>query len=118
MYKRQKLRFDKKNINQAIDSSLQRLKTDYIDLYQLHWPERNVPKFGNLDFQYDPYDNEWTQIEEVLDNLNNLIKLGKIRYVGLSNETPWGVMKFLQISKVPNRSQKLSNTSERSLLHP
>ena len=94
-----KLKFDKKNIDLAIDSSLKRLKTDYIDLYQLHWPERKVPKFGKLDFEYDSSDNEWTTFEEVLENLNNLIKIGKIRHIGLSNETPWGVMKFLQTAK-------------------
>ena len=97
-----KLKFDKKNIDLAIDSSLKRLKTDYIDLYQLHWPERKVPKFGKLDFEYDPSDNEWTTFEEVLENLNNLIKIGKIRHIGLSNETPWGVMKFLQTAKEKN----------------
>ena len=59
------LGFDKKNMNQAIDGSLKRLKTDYIDLYQLHWPERKVPKFGLLDFKYDPKD-QWTAIEDVL----------------------------------------------------
>ena len=93
-----KLGFDKKNINEAIDASLKRLKTDYIDLYQLHWPERKIPKFGKLDFEYDPHDNDWTQIEEVLENLNNLVKNGKVRYIGLSNETPWGTMKFLQVA--------------------
>jgi len=97
-----KLKFDKKNIDLAIESSLKRLKTDYIDLYQLHWPERKVPKFGKLDFEYDPHDNEWTQIQEVLENLDRHVKAGKIRYVGLSNETPWGVMKFLQKAKEMN----------------
>ena len=70
----EKLGFDKKNMNAAIDASLRRLKTDYIDLYQLHWPERKVPKFGKLDFEYDPYDNDWTQIEEVLEKLNDVLQ--------------------------------------------
>ena len=101
------LKFDRKNMDLAIDNSLKRLGTDYIDLYQLHWPERNVPKFGILDFQYDP-DDEWTKLEEVLENLDRLVKAGKIRYVGLSNETPWGVMKFLQISKEKNLPRMMS----------
>ena len=104
----EKLGFDKKNMNAAIDASLQRLQTDYIDLYQLHWPERKVPRFGKLDFEYDPHDNEWTQIEEVLENLNDLVKVGKIRYVGLSNETPWGVMKFLQVAKEKSLPRMMS----------
>ena len=93
------LKFDKKNLIEAVNGSLKRLKTDYIDLYQLHWPERNVAVFGQLDFQYDPNDNKWTPILEVLENLNELVKLGKIRNIGLSNETPWGVLNFLNISK-------------------
>ena len=97
-----KLNFNKKNMNQAIDESLKRLQTDYIDLYQLHWPERKVPKFGTLDFNYDPFDTDWIQIEEVLENLNELVKMGKVRNVGLSNETPWGMMKFLQVAKKKN----------------
>ena len=90
--------FDKKNINAAIDGSLKRLKTDYIDLYQLHAPERKVPKFGKLDFEYDPEDS-WVELEEVLSCLQDLVKQGKVRHIGVSNETPWGVMKYLQLSK-------------------
>ena len=102
------LRFDKQNMNVAIDESLKRLRTDYIDLYQLHWPERKVPLFGQLNFEYDPNDKNWTIIEEVLENLNELIKLGKIRYVGLSNETPWGLMKFLHVSMTKNLPRMVS----------
>ena len=111
------LGFDKKNINSAIDASLKRLQTDYIDLYQLHWPERKVPKFGQLDFEYDPNDNKWTPIEEVLENLNALIKEGKIRYVGLSNETPWGVMEFLQTSREKNLPRMMSIQNVYSLVN-
>ena len=93
-----KLKFDKKNINEAIDASLKRLKTDYIDLYQLHWPERSVGMFGQLDFNYNSNDS-WTPFEDILENLQKLIKSGKVRYIGLSNETPWGILKFLKIAE-------------------
>ena len=105
---KEKLGFDKKNMNAAVDESLKRLQTEYIDLYQLHWPERKVPLFGKLDFEYDPHDTDWTPFEEVLENLKEIIKTGKIRYVGLSNETPWGMMKFLQISKNKNLPRMMS----------
>ena len=111
------LGFDKKNLNEAIDSSLKRLKTDYIDLYQLHWPERKVPLFGVLDFEYDPNDNDWNQIEEVLEYLQLLVKAGKIRYVGVSNETPWGMMKFLQIAKEKNLPRMMSIQNVYSLVN-
>tara|TARA_B100001057_G_C22735369_1_gene905602 strand:- start:94 stop:1149 length:1056 start_codon:yes stop_codon:yes gene_type:complete len=112
----EKLNFNKTNINSAIDGSLKRLKTDYIDLYQLHWPERQVPKFGILDFKYDP-DDEWTQFEEVLYNLNQLVKAGKVRHVGLSNETPWGAMRFLQIAKEKNLPRMVSIQNVYSLVN-
>ena len=112
-----KLNFNKKNINEAIDGSLKRLQTDYIDLYQLHWPERKIAKFGTLDFNYDPHDREWTEIQEVLENLNDLVKQGKIRYVGLSNETPWGVMKFLQTAEANNLPRMMSIQNVYSLVN-
>ena len=102
------LKFDKKNLNQAVNDSLKRLNTDYIDLYQLHWPERNVPVFGQLDFKHDLKDNKWTPIEEVLENLDNIVKSGKIRYIGLSNETAWGITKFLHCSEKKKLSKPVS----------
>ena len=111
------LGFDKKNLKSAIDGSLKRLKTDYIDLYQLHWPERKVPLFGKLDFEYDKNDNDWSAIEEVLDNLSDIINSGKVRYVGLSNETPWGVMKYLSISKEKNLPRMMTIQNVYSLVN-
>ena len=112
----EKLGFDKANMNAAIDASLKRLKTEYIDLYQLHWPERKIPRFGQLDYKYDP-DDKWTSIEEVLYNLNELVKAGKIRHVGLSNETPWGMMKFLEVSKEKNLPRMMSIQNVYSLVN-
>ena len=112
----EKLGFDKANMNAAIDASLKRLKTEYIDLYQLHWPERKIPRFGQLDYKYDPADN-WTSIEEVLYNLNELVKAGKILHVGLSNETPWGMMKFLEVSKEKNLPRMMSIQNVYSLVN-
>jgi aryl-alcohol dehydrogenase-like predicted oxidoreductase len=110
------LRFDKENINKAIDGSLMRLKTDYIDIYQLHWPERKVGMFGQLDFEYDPKDY-WTPMEEVLENLETLIKSGKVRYVGLSNETPWGILNYLKISEKKKLPRMMSVQNCYSLLN-
>jgi aryl-alcohol dehydrogenase-like predicted oxidoreductase len=78
------------NINAAVDASLKRLKTDYIDLYQLHWPSRNVPIFGQLAFNPD-LERQHVPIEETLSALNDLVKAGKIRHIGVSNESAWGV---------------------------
>ena len=96
-----------KNITEALEGSLRRLKTDYIDLYQLHWPERNTNFFGKLGYEH--IDNgEWTRFEDILENLKKFIDQGKIRYVGLSNETPWGLSKFLEISKDKKLPRMLS----------
>jgi aryl-alcohol dehydrogenase-like predicted oxidoreductase len=91
-------KIDRKNIEQAVDASLKRLQTDYIDLYQLHWPDRYVPRFGET--VYDPSkERETVLIVEQLAVFADLIKAGKIRYLGLSNETPWGVAEFSHLAK-------------------
>ncbi len=104
-----------KNLDDALEASLKRLKTDYIDLYQLHWPERNVNSFGRLGYEHK--ENEWNSFEDVLDNLNKHIKNGKIRYVGLSNETPWGVMNYLKLSKDKDLPRMMSIQNPYSLLN-
>ncbi|XP_010244620.1 PREDICTED: uncharacterized protein LOC104588408 isoform X2 [Nelumbo nucifera] len=89
---------DASNITEAIDNSLLHMRTDYIDLYQIHWPDRYVPMFGETD--YDPTRQLCSvPIEEQLQALGRAVEAGKIRYIGLSNETPYGLMKFLQLAK-------------------
>ena len=88
-------RFDRRHLTQALDDSLRRLKTDYIDLYQLHWPERSTNYFGRLGYQHQA-DEEAVALGETLAVLADFVRDGKIRWVGLSNETPWGVMECLR----------------------
>ncbi len=91
--------FSAKSIEEALNNSLKRLKTDYIDLYQLHWPERNSNYFGELNYEHDKNEKKWNSFESILKVLKKFIDQGKIRYIGLSNETPWGFSKFLQIAE-------------------
>ncbi|GAU18766.1 hypothetical protein TSUD_80550 [Trifolium subterraneum] len=89
---------DATNIIQAIDDSLLRMQLDYIDLYQIHWPDRYVPMFGET--EYDPARQYSSiSIHEQLEALSKAVKAGKIRYIGLSNETPYGLMKFIQVAE-------------------
>lgn len=92
--------FSKDAIKSAVEGSLKRLQTDYIDIYQLHWPERNTNFFGQRGFNTATPDFWKDNIHQVLETLRDLIKEGKIRQVGLSNENPWGVMRFLEEAKV------------------
>lgn len=115
-----KLRLDRANIQKAVDCSLQRLRTDYIDLYQLHWPDRDTNYFGKLG--YTPGDDgEAVPIEETLCVLRDFVRIGKIRHVGVCNETPWGVMTALaagerlglpRIESVQNPYSLLNRTFE------
>ena len=106
-----------KNLEEALNGSLKRLKTDYIDLYQLHWPERNVNSFGRLGYNHKKDEDEWNKIEDVLSDLQKFIKTGKIKYVGLSNETPWGVSKFLQLSNQLKLPRMMSIQNPYNLLN-
>lgn len=90
---------DRRNIEEAIDGSLKRLRTDHIDLYQLHWPDRSAPRFGGRGTVRIKDAPDTTPIEETLDVLADLVKAGKIRHFGVSNETPWGVSEFLRLSR-------------------
>ncbi len=90
--------YSSKSIEEALNDSLKRLKTDYVDLYQLHWPERNTNYFGDLDYEHNTNEKKWNSFDSILNVFKKLIDQGKIRYIGLSNETPWGFSKFLQIA--------------------
>ena len=100
--------FDEKSIGEAINGSLKRLKTDYIDLYQLHWPERSTNFFGKRDYTLDSEEGEWNSFESVLKALEKFIKSGKIRYIGMSNETPYGLSKYIELSKNKNLPRMMS----------
>ncbi len=100
-YMREKLDFSAASIKYALDNSLQRLQTDYLDLYQLHWPERKTNYFGQRG--YKAQDDAWEDnIHEVLTTLDTFVKAGKIKNIGVSNENPWGMMRFLEESKYNN----------------
>lgn len=114
-----KTRFVTDEISAAIDQSLSRLQTDYIDLYQLHWPQRPTNFFGKLGYgnAEAAEDRTVTDLEETLTALQDEIKKGRIRYIGLSNETPWGTMKFLHLAEKLGLSKFVSVQNPYNLLN-
>ena len=111
------LQYTKENISNALQGSLKRLQTDYIDLYQLHWPERNTNYFGKLGYKHQVKEKEWNSIESILRILKQFIDQGKIRYIGLSNESAWGFSKFLELSKLYDLPRVMSVQNPYNLLN-
>lgn len=110
------LGFSRGRIMEALEGSFKRLGTDYIDVYQMHWPERKTNYFGQLG--YIQHDNQWEDnFEESLDTMNELIEQGKIRHWGLSNETAWGVMRTCQIADIKQQLRPLSIQNPYNLLN-
>jgi len=109
-------RLDRPNIEAALDGSLKRLQTDYIDLYQLHWPDRPTNFFGQLGYQHQA-GADGVPIEETLRVLADLVQSGKVRHVGLSNETPWGAMEFLRLAEQCGLPRVVSIQNPYSLLN-
>ncbi|MCH3881535.1 MULTISPECIES: NADP(H)-dependent aldo-keto reductase [Tenacibaculum] len=109
--------FSKQNIIDAVEGSLKRLQTDYIDLYQLHWPDRGVNCFGVRDYPYKYSTKEAENHLEILETLQNLIQQGKIKHIGLSNETPWGTMKYMHTSEQHKLPRMSTIQNSYSLIH-
>ena len=109
-------RINKEQIKIAIEGSLIRLNTDYIDLYQIHWPDRKANFFGKLGYEHQE-EEDFIELKYQLECLDDLVKQGKIRYVGLSNETPWGLMKFLNLAEKYNLPRVVSVQNPYSLLN-
>jgi aryl-alcohol dehydrogenase-like predicted oxidoreductase len=109
--------FSRDALNEAVDNSLKRLQTDYIDLYQLHWPERQTNTFGIRDYKHNPDDQWQDNFNEVLHSLDEIIKSGKIRQVGISNEKAWGTMRYLEESRAHNLPRMITIQNAYSLIN-
>jgi len=113
----EKTSLNKKQIEFACNRSLKDLKTDYIDLYQVHWPDRpSGPFSGKLEYEHKNTNN-FVKIEETLDTLNNLVKVGKVRHLGISNETPWGTNQYLKLAEQKKLAKIVSIQNAYNLLN-
>jgi len=109
-------KFNKEHLTEALHNSLKRLQTDYIDIYQLHWPERPTNYFGALGYEHKS-DDPITDFRETLSILQDFIKEGKIRHIGLSNETPWGTMQYVRIAERENLTKVITIQNPYSLIN-
>lgn len=116
-YIRNPLRFDREQLTTALEGSLRRLQTDYIDLYQLHWPERKANFFGKRGYVHDPNDLWEENFQEILEVIQGFVQQGKIRHFGVSNETPWGLMRFLRLAEKYDLPRVVSIQNPFSLLN-
>lgn len=113
---RKDISLDRRNIHLAINDSLERLQTDYIDLYQIHWPQRKTNTFGQLNYPYSDEQSEVSLIE-TLEAMSELVDSGKVRHIGISNETPWGTMSMLSLAEKHNLSRPVSIQNPYNLLN-
>lgn len=111
-----KTRLNKKQIEFALERTLKNLDTDYVDIYQLHWPDRPINVFGGLEYEHND-NKDVTSVEETLAALDELVKQGKIRHIGLSNETAWGTSEFLKVASEKNMSKIISIQNPYNLLN-
>ena len=110
-------RLDRSNIEAALEASLKRLQTDYVDLYQLHWPERPANRFGTLGYATATAEEDGTPLEETLAALDAVVRSGRVRHVGVSNETAWGLQRFLQLAEAGGGPRMVSIQNPYSFLN-
>ena len=114
---RSKLDFSRASLESALEQSLERLQTDYVDLYQLHWPNRKTNFFGKRGYTYDPQDSWEDDFLEILQNFKEIMASGRVRHWGVSNETPWGLMRILQLADAHDLPRPVSIQNPYSLVN-
>ena len=111
------MQFSEESMTKALEGSLKRLQTDYIDLYQLHWPERTTNFFSKLGYKHNEQEAVWNSFQSILETAQKFIQQGKIRYLGLSNETPFGLSQYLHLSESQDLPRVVSVQNPYSLVN-